>query len=84
MFVLCYRESLKEIYFGVARREIKYFWDYFLQRRKLSRTVSTGGVSESSIVIGFGLVNVGQPGWLILGKTLIFYADHDRPTPLFP
>ena len=82
MFVLCYPETLAEICLGVARREIKYFWDYLSQRRKLSRTVSTGGVSESSIVIGFGLVNVGQPGWLILIKTPIFCADHDRPSRL--
>ena len=80
MFVLCYRETSKEICLGVARRKIKYLWDYLLQRRKLSRTVSTGGVSESSIVIGFGLVNVGQPGWLILIMTPIFCADHDRPS----
>lgn len=70
MFEFYYCETLEEICLGVARRRIKYSRDYFLRRLKLSRTVSTGGVSESSIVIGFGLVSVGQPGWLIIMKTL--------------
>ena len=68
MFEIYYRESLGEICLEVARKKIKYPRDYFSRRLKLSRTVSTGGVSESSIVIGFGLVNAGQPGWLIIMK----------------
>ncbi len=71
MYEIYCRESLGEICLGFARKKIKYPRDYFSWRLKLSRTVSKGGVSESSIVIGFGLVNVRQPGWLIIIKKKI-------------